>query len=150
MKYKDIIGYNKPKKKKLIKEEVKSSKPKVNPIIQNIIKTELNEWNDSTFKTLPKRWSKNTYKTGLTEFEQRGGKDTLKEVGMSQEIKMYTHAINKNYDKYWNSVKDLQKFLKRKGASKVSKEMGSLYVTNVGKFHNWLKTKFIRMIRKMI
>ena len=46
--------------------------------------------------------------------------------------------------------KDLQKFLKRKGASKVSKEMGSLYVTNVGKFHNWLKTKFIRMIRKMI
>ena len=99
MKYKDIIGYNKPKKKKLIKEEVKSSKPKVNPIIQNIIKTELNEWNDSTFKTLPKRWSKNTYKTGLTEFEQRGGKDTLKEVGMSQEIKMYTNAINKDYDK---------------------------------------------------
>ena len=150
MKYKDIIGYNKPKKKKLIKEEVKSSKPKVNPIIQNIIKTELNEWNDSTFKTLPKRWSKNTYKTGLTEFEKQGGKDTLKEVGMSQEIKMYTHAINKNYDKYWNSVKDLQKFLKRKGASKVSKEMGSLYVNNVGKFHNWLKTKFIRMVRKLI
>ena len=149
MKYKDIIGYNKPKKK-LIKEEVKSSKPKVNPIIQNIIKTELNEWNDSTFKTLPKRWSKNTYKTGLTEFEQRGGKDTLKEVGMSQEIKMYTHAINKNYDKYWDSVKELQKYLVKKGGKKVSQQVGSLYTGHVGKFHHWMKTKFIRLIRKMI
>ena len=149
MKYKDIIGYKKPKKK-LIKEEVKPSEPKVNPIIENIIKTELNEWNDSSFKTLPKRWSKNTYDTGLTEFESTGGKDTLKEVGMSSEIKMYTHAINKNYDRYWDSVKELQKYLAKKGAQKISKQIGSLYTGHVGKFHHWMKTKFIQMVRKMI
>ena len=149
MKYKDIIGYNKPKKK-LIKEEVKSTKPKVNTVIEKIIKEELNEWNDLSFKKLPKRWSKDTFDTGLTEFEKNGGKDVIKEVGMSQEIKMYTHAINKNYDRYWNSVKDLQKYLTKKGGKKISKTIGSLYTGHVGKFHHWMKTKFVQLVRKMI
>ena len=40
------------------------------------LKDILNEWNDTSFKDLPKRWSGN----GLTEFEKQGGKD-LKEYG---------------------------------------------------------------------
>ena len=78
------------------------------------------------------------------------GKDVIKEVGMSQEIKMYTNAINKHYDKYLDSVKDLQKYLIKKDAKKVSQEIGSKYVGHVGKFHHWMKTKFVRLIRKMI
>jgi hypothetical protein len=41
-------------------------------------KKQLNEWNDESFKKLPKRWSKNYNKpdgTGLTEFEKKGAKD---------------------------------------------------------------------------
>ena len=77
-------------------------------------------------------------------------KKKLNEVGMSQEIKLYTNAINKNYDRYWDSVKDLQKYLIKKDAKKVSQEIGSKYVGHVGKFHHWMKTKFVRIIRKMI
>ena len=40
------------------------------------LKDILTEWNDTSFKDLPKRWSGN----GLTEFEKQGGKD-LKEYG---------------------------------------------------------------------
>ena len=77
-------------------------------------------------------------------------KKKLNEVGIAPELKMYTHAINKNYDRYWDSVKELQKYLVKKGAKKVSKEMGSIYVGNVGKFQHWMKTKFVQMVRKMI
>ena len=143
MKYRDILGFSKPKKK-VIKEQ---SKPKKNKILESV-KKELNEWHHAP--PSEKRWSKDTFDTGLTEFEQRGGKDVIKEVGMSQEIKIYVNAINKNYDRYWDSVKDLQKYLTKKGGKKISQTMGSLYTGHVGKFHHWMKTKFIRMIRKMI
>ena len=141
MDYKTMMGY--PKKKKLIKEKIE---PKKESVVDGI-KKELKEWNDESFKKIPKRWSKKAYdKSGLTDFE----KEKINEVGIAPELKMYTHAINKNYDRYWDSVKELQKYLVKKGAKKVSKEMGSIYVGNVGKFQNWLKTKFIRMVRKLI
>ncbi len=45
------------------------------------MKKQLNEWTDRSFKDLPKRWSKNgNDKSGLTEFEKKGGKDTPKKV----------------------------------------------------------------------
>ena len=151
MNYKSLMGYG--KKKKVSKEK---PKPKTNQVLESVKKEfgyPINEWNDTSFKKLPKRWSKSikSYeKSGLSEFEEQGGKDTLKEVGMSQEIKLYTNAINKNYDKYWDSVKDLQKYLIKKGGKKVSQQIGSLYTGHVGKFHHWMKTKFIQLVRKMI
>ena len=63
MKYKDIIGYSKPKK--VVK---KQPKPKTNKVLEGI-KKDLNEWNDETFKTLPKRWSSDSL-NGLTEHEK--------------------------------------------------------------------------------
>ena len=53
------------------------------------LKDLLTEWNDTSFKDLPKRWSKPymkewTPKDGLTEFERLGGKDNV-ELG-----KVYT------------------------------------------------------------
>ena len=40
----------------------------------------LNEWNDTSFKSLPKRWSKNVNDTrdGLTELERKEGTATNK------------------------------------------------------------------------
>ena len=127
-----MMGYG--KKKKVIKEQIK---PKVNKVLKGL-KKELNESDLAlgvqTMKDNP------PFKT----------QKQLKEVGMSSEIKMYTHAINKNYDRYWDSVKELQKYLAKKGAQKISKQIGSLYTGHVGKFHHWMKTKFIQLVRKMI
>ena len=66
MKYRDIIGYSKKQpKKRVVKEQKKPS------VVDNI-KQELNEWNDETFKSMPKRWS-GAYgrENGLTEFEEK-------------------------------------------------------------------------------
>ena len=45
------------------------------------LKELLKEWNDTSFRDLPKRWSKPVMKgrepDGLTEFERLGGKDNL-------------------------------------------------------------------------
>ncbi len=72
MKYRDIIGYSKKQpKKKVVKEQNK-------PTIVDNIKQELNEWNDETFKKMPKRWGKPFGET-MTEFEKQGGKDNVNE-----------------------------------------------------------------------
>ena len=102
MKYRDILGFSKPKKK-VIKEQ---SKPKKNKIIENV-KQELNEWYHQP--PSEKRWSKNTTDTGLTEFEQRGGKDFIKEVGSAAEYRPYIKKIEKSQHQY---EKDLDKFFK--------------------------------------
>ena len=45
------------------------------------LKELLKEWNDTSFRDLPKRWSKPVMRSGnpdgLTEFERLGGKDNL-------------------------------------------------------------------------
>tara|TARA_Y100000310_G_scaffold232699_1_gene235554 strand:+ start:176 stop:505 length:330 start_codon:yes stop_codon:yes gene_type:complete len=70
MNYRDIIGFSKKSKKKVVVEEPK-------PTVTELLKEEfgpLNEWSEQD--TGPKRWSGN----GLTEFEQRGGKDNVNEA----------------------------------------------------------------------
>ena len=48
MKYRDMLGFPKKKaKKKIIPEQPK-------PSVADKLKEELNEWNDTTFKNLPK------------------------------------------------------------------------------------------------
>ena len=65
-----MLGFPKKKaKKKVIPQPHK-------PSVTEKLKEELNEWNDTTFKSLPKRWSG----SGLTEFEQQGGKDSINET----------------------------------------------------------------------
>ena len=88
MKYRDILGFTKSKKK-IIKEQPKSKKT-----VLDEIKQEFNEWNQQPPKE--KRWSGafSNDDNGLTEFEQQGGKDFIKEVGMSQEIKIYVSLIH--------------------------------------------------------
>ena len=48
------------------------------------LKDLLTEWNDTSFRNLPKRWSKPVMKghepDGLTEFERKGGKDSINET----------------------------------------------------------------------
>ena len=135
MKYRDIIGFSK-KKKKVVKEK---AKPKRNMIIEDI-KKDLNEWNDTTFRNKPKRWSNSK---GLTEFEQQGGKDFVNETipVFPKEIK----AVDKAYHEYWDRVRDLADALHDKGQKKEGNELFKTYMKSVHKFHKY----FVKFIRKL-
>jgi hypothetical protein len=135
--YKKIMGYG--KKKKLINEKTKN-----NPVIEDI-KQELNEWNDTTFRNKPKRWS-GAYgrKDGLTEFEDQGGKDFIKE-GPAYEYKGHIQKIDKLYDAYWDSVKDFEKLLVKKGLKKEAHNLHSFYTKFVVRFHQFFE-KFVRKL----
>ena len=99
-----------------------------------------------------KRWSGafSNDDSGLTEFEENGGKDFIKEVGMASDIKKYQNAIDKDMMNLAKSVNALKDILIKNGAKREAKELGSIFVTNVGKFRNFIKVKFIRMIRNLI
>ena len=140
MKYRDILGFSKPKKK-VIKEQ---SKPK-KTVLDGIKKDILNEWHHQAPKE--KRWSKNTFDTGLTEFEKNGGKDVIKEVGAGTEYRPHIHKIDKLYHDYWDAVKDFTDLLLKKGVKKEANLLHKLYMKLVHTFH---KKHFIKMIRKLI
>ena len=75
MDYRDILGFSKKQPKKQPKKVVAPT-PTAPPVTK-LLKKEfgpLNEWSEQD--TGPKRWSGN----GLTEFEQRGGKDNVNEA----------------------------------------------------------------------
>ena len=80
---------------------LKWKQPKSKKTVLDGVKQELNEWAHQP--PSEKRWSK-SYDKGLTEFEQRGGKDTIKEVGMAADIKKYTKAIDKDFESLAKSV----------------------------------------------
>ena len=143
MDYKSMMGYGK-KKKKIVKE---SSKPKKNKILESVKKEfgyPINEWNDSSFKTLPKRWSK-PFGENLTEFEKEGGKD-LKEVGASTEYRKYTQKIEKSYRQYWDDVKDFEGVLVKKGLKPAAKQIHKQYSKNVLGFQAWLRKLMDRLL----
>ena len=74
----------------------------------------------------------------------------LKEVGMASDVKKYQKAIDKDMMNLANSVNALKDLLIKNGAKKEAQELGSIFVTNVGKFRKFIKIKFIRMIRNLI
>ena len=139
MKYRDILGFSKPKKK-VIKEQ---SKPKKNKIIENV-KQELNEWHHQP--PTEKRWSKEFGGKGLTEFEKNGGKDVIKEVGAGPDYKPHIMKINKLYHAYWDAVKDFTDLLLKKGAKKEANDLHRAYMKLVHKFNSL----FVKMIRKLM
>ena len=126
MNYRDMLGF--PKKK--AKKKVIPQPPK--PSVADKLKEELNEWNDTTFKNLPKRWSG----SGLTEFERKGGKDNVNE-GPAYEYANQISKIEKLYDAYWDAVKDLGKVLEKKGQGKLAKQLYMTYRKQVSKFSQW-------------
>ena len=131
MRYRDMLGFSKKKaKKKVIPQPPKSS-------VTEKLKEELNEWNDTTFKSLPKRWSSAfTAKDGLTEFERKGGRDNVNE-GPAYEYGDQISKIDKLYDVYWDAVKDLGRTLEKKGLRKEAKQLYITYRKQVSKFSQW-------------
>ena len=107
MRYRDMLGFPKKKaKKKIIPQQPK-------PSVTDKLKEELNEWNNTTFKNLPKRWSG----SGLTEFERKGGRDNVNE-GPAYEYARSTKNIEKSWKNTHKAVMGLVKELQKKGLKK--------------------------------
>ena len=145
MKYRDILGYSKKQlKKKVVKEKIKQE----NTILDSV-KKELNEW--SYQPPTEKRWSKTfNGSKGLTEFEQTGGKDFIKEVGNAQVHKKMIKKIEDGEGYFRASVQNYIDFLKEQGHTKEAQELSSKYTGFIKTFLGWLKTKWVRIIRKLI
>jgi len=145
MDYKDILGFSNPKKK-----VVKKTKSKKESLTENLINRfgRLNEWSET--HSGPKRWSKdynndNKY-DGLTEFEKKGGKDTLKEVGAAAQYHKLNKQIEKSYRKYWDDVKDLESLMVKKGLKIKAKEIHKEYSKKVLGFQAWLRKQIDRLL----
>ena len=112
MNYRDMLGFSKKKsKKKVIPEQPKSS-------VTEKLKEELNEWNDTTFKNLPKRWSG----SGLTEFERKGGKDNVNE-GPAYEYANAWSKFEKAYMQLQKATDELGRFVTKKTGEKVDQKI---------------------------
>ena len=127
MNYKKLMGYG--NKKKVTK---KQSKPKKNMIVEGI-KHELNEFKIQTFKDNP------PFKTSKK----------LNEVGNAQVHKKYTMKIEDGAGNLEAAVKNYSDFLNKQGHKREAQELRGKY-SIVGKFTHWMKTKWVRMLRKMI
>tara|TARA_R100000008_G_scaffold21846_1_gene11549 strand:- start:92 stop:493 length:402 start_codon:yes stop_codon:yes gene_type:complete len=133
MKYRDIIGYTKPKKK-VVKEQIKPTKPKVNKVLKDV-KQELNE---------------SEVALGIQTLKDNPPFQTpkqLKEVGAGTEYRPHIHKIDKLYHDYWDAVKDFTDLLLKKGVKKEANLLHKLYMKLVHTFH---KKHFIKMIKKLM
>ena len=142
MKYRDMLGFPKKKAKKMI-----TPKPP-KPSITKKLKEELNEWNDTTFKSLPKRWSK-PFNNNLTEFERKGGKDNVNE-GPAYEYAKYTKNIEKAEKQLEKHVMTFKKVLEKKGLKDQANQVGFWYVSYVNGGIKSFINLFERMLRKMM
>ena len=131
MDYKSLMGYGDKKKKQ--------SKSKNNKILENI-KSELNEWNDDTFKTLPKRWSGASDK-GLTEYEKQKVNE-----GPAYEYKKHSKKIDKSLKDLQKNYLDFYESLRKKGLDDEAADFLDNYKKNVVGFTKKYKKDFGKLL----
>ena len=94
------------------------------------LKELLKEWNDTSFRDLPKRWSKPVMKggdpDGLTEFERLGGKDNISvDEAMSDEkkaflmLRIYGDSWKINLGKVFSGINKGKPILIKKGLKEI-------------------------------
>ena len=66
--------------------------------------------------------------------------------GPAYEYKGHIQKIDKLYDAYWDSVKDFEKLLVKKGLKKEAHNLHSFYTKFVVRFHQF----FVKFIRKLM
>ena len=76
-------------------------------------------------------------------------KKKLNEVGNAQVHKKYTMKIEDAAGYLESAVENYEKFLKKEGNKREAQELKGKYSV-VNKFTHWMKTKWVRMLRKMI
>jgi hypothetical protein len=127
MDYKSLMGYG--KKKKVIKEQSKPNKPKVNNVLKDI-KQELNESNVAlgiqTLKDNP-------------PFQ-------IKEVGAAPLYKKHIKSIDKYRDQVGREVLKFYELLRKKGLNDAAEALLDSYKKNVINFGKDLK----QLVRKLM
>ena len=116
--YKKLMGYVNNKKN--------NTKSKKNKILENI-KSQLNEWEDTTFTDMPKRWS-GAMDKGLTPYEK------LNEVGAAPQYKKFVKSIDKQRDKVGRETLKFIDLLRKKGLVDAADDLLDSYKDNVIKF----------------
>ena len=89
------------------------------------LKDLLKEWNNTDFKKLENRWSKkfNGEPDGLTEFERKGGKDTVVE-----DLNVNFYSQIRGQAKYLlDSAKNLQRAIKNQNDMTTIEEIEYIY-----------------------
>ena len=141
MDYRDILGIPRKPKKKVEKRVVKQPSK---PSITDNIKKELNEW--SYKPPTQKRWSGAYAPTdsGLTEFEETGGKDNVNE-GPAYEYSKFIKKIEKSRDSFGKDVLNFYELLRKKGLDDEAHDLLDDYKKYVIKFGLKFK-KFVRTL----
>ena len=136
MKYRDILGIPNKKKKKIVKEEVKQ--PSIKDILEEQFGPTAKAFGNRNVQmktdTGPKRWTG----SGLTEFEQQGGKDNVNE-GPAYEYAGIMKNIEKAENVQAKQVNNLVKLLQKKGLKKEASTLASTYMKSVRDFDSFLK-----------
>ena len=135
MKYRDILGFSKSKKK-VIKEKT-IYKPK--KTVLDGVKKELNEWHHNPPTT--KRWSKEFGGDGLTEHEKQ-----LKEVGAAPLYKKHIKLIDKQRDQVGREVLKFYELLRKKGLDDAADTLLNNYKNCIVGFGKELK----KLVRKLM
>ena len=138
MSYYKTMMTGKSKKKKVIKEQ---SKPK--KTVLDGIKQELNEWTHKP--PSEKRWSKKSFDDGLTEFEQKGGKDNVNE-GPAMDYAKSHKKIKHTYAQFWDAVQDFEDLLKKKGLKRHAKDVDRQWRAGAEKFYKF----YFKMMDKLL
>ena len=73
----------------------------------------------------------------------------LNEVGNAQVHKRYTMKIEDAAGNLESAVKNYSDFLNKQGHKREAQELRGKY-SIVGKFTHWMKTKWVRILRKLI
>ena len=122
MDYRDILGLPKKQPKKKVEKTIKKQPPK--PSITEKLSNQfgpLNEW--SSKPPTEKRWSKNfNGNQGLTEFEQRGGKDNVNEGPAYEWSKVYSNA-EKAYMQFQKAIDELGRYTTKKTGEKTDQKI---------------------------
>ena len=136
MDYKSMMGYGKKKKKSVKKEQ---PKPKKNMIIEGIKKDLLKEsyaWERKFGEKLPT----------LEDVKKK----KLKEVGASVQHQDFLKKISNAEEEMHKYVQQYKNFLIDQDQKKLANEFSSKYVGFIGKFTHFMKTKWVKILRKLI
>ena len=74
----------------------------------------------------------------------------VNEAGVAQQHYKYIKLITKAEENMHKHIQEYKYFLQDQDLDREANEIGSKYVTIVGKFTHYLKTKWVKMVRKMI
>ena len=74
----------------------------------------------------------------------------LNEVGAAPQHKRFLKNIDKAEQNLHKHIMMYKNFLVSQDLKDAANEFGSKYITIVGKFTHWMKTKWVKMLRKMI